>query len=96
MATPLLDQGVRITLRWSSAGAGVPSARLETANKKRPDKPSRRLPIQQIRRLDIQAFNLCALRESESFSSTIPVLITGPQGFECPVLFTGDPEPAMD
>lgn len=96
MATPLLDQGVRITLRWSSAGAGVPSARLETANKKRPDEPSRRLPIQQIRRLDIQAFNLCALRESESFSSTIPVLITGPQGFECPVLFTGDPEPAMD
>lgn len=70
--------------------------RLETANKKRPDEPSRRLPIQQIRRLDIQAFNLCALRESESFSSTIPVLITGPQGFECPVLFTGDPEPAMD
>ena len=54
------------------------------------------LPIQQIRRLDIQAFNLCALRESESFSSTSPVLITGPQGFECPVLFTADPEPVMD
>ena len=87
---------MRITLRWSSAGSGVPSARLETANKKRPDEPSGRLPIQQIRRLDIQAFNLCALRESESFSSTIPVLITGPQGFQRPVLFTADPEPAMD
>jgi hypothetical protein len=31
--------------------------------------------------LRIQAFNLCALRESESFSSPIRVLITGPQGF---------------
>jgi hypothetical protein len=49
-----------------------------------------------IRRLGIQAFNLGALCESESFWSTIPVLITGPQGFECPVLFTADPEPAMD
>ena len=65
-------------------------------NKKRPDEPSGRLPIQQIRRLDIQAFNLCALCESESFSSTSPVLITGPQGFECPVLFTAESEPAMD
>ena len=46
--------------------------------------------------LRIQAFNLCALRESESFSSPIRVLITGPQGFERPVLFTADPQPAMD
>jgi hypothetical protein len=74
----------------------VPSARLEAANKKRPDEPSGRLPIQQIRRLGIQAFNLCSLCESESFWSTIPALINGPQGFECPVLFTADPEPAMD
>ena len=72
----------------------MPGSKPQT--KKRRDEPSGRLPIQQIRRLDIQAFNLCALRESESFSSTIPVLITGPQGFECPVLFTADPEPAMD
>ena len=63
---------------------------------KRPDEPSGRLPILQIYRVDIQAFNLCALCESESFSSTSPVPITGPQGFECPVLFTADPEPAMD
>ena len=74
----------------------MPNARLEAANKKRPDEPSGRLPIPQICRLDIQAFNLCALCESESFSSTSPVLITGPQGFECPVLFTADPEPVMD
>ena len=40
--------------------------------------------------LRIQAFNLCALPESESFSSTSPVLITGPQGFECLVLFIAD------
>ena len=72
----------------------MPGSKPQT--KKRPDEPSGRLPIQQIRTLDIQAFNLCALPESESFSSTIPVLITGPQGFEYPVLFTADPEPAMD
>ena len=44
----------------------------EAANKKHPDVPGGRLAIQQIRRLDIQAFNFCALCESESFWRTIP------------------------
>jgi hypothetical protein len=69
---------------------------LKPQTKKRPDESSGRLPIPQIRRLGIRAFDLCALCESESFWSTIPVLITGPQGFERPVLSNADPEPAMD
>lgn len=67
-----------------------PQCQARNRKQKTPRRAEQKSAIQQIRRLDIQAFNLCALRESESFSSTIPVLITGPQGFECPVLFTGD------
>ena len=96
MAQPLLDEGGRITVRWSSAGTGVPTSRLEAANKKARTEPSARLAIQQIPTPGMQASYLRAFCDSEPFWSAILALITGPPGFERPVMFTADPEPAID